>query len=75
MIVEKRTMNWLPRASIYDEMQANAEKRRANLRADLAQSANYNSALIAGNTDTSGAVNLTIQIAAARLRSGTTPKV
>jgi hypothetical protein len=75
MIVEKRSMNWLPRASVYDEMQANAEKRRANLRADLAQSANYNSSLIAGNTDSTEAVNLTLRIAAARIQNGTTKKV
>lgn len=75
MIVEKRSMNWLPRASMYDEMQANAEKRRANLRADLAKSASYNSTLIAGNTDSTEAVNLTLRIAAARLQNGTTKKV
>lgn len=68
-------MNWLPRASMYDEMQANAAKRRAALRADLANSANTNAALISGNTDSSGAVNLTIQIATQRLRSGVTPKI
>ena len=68
-------MNWLPRASMYDEMQANAAKRRAGLRADLANSANTNASLISGNTDSSGAVNLTIQIATQRLRSGVKPKV
>ncbi|MGV3491657.1 MAG: hypothetical protein ACO1OG_10080 [Devosia sp.] len=68
-------MNWLPRASMYDEMQANAEKRRANLRADLANSANYNAAFISSNTNSTEAVNLTLRVAAARVQTGIKPKV
>ena len=76
MIVEKRSMNWLPRASMYDEMEAAREKRRANLKADLATSANTNAAFISGSTSLSGeAVNLTLRIAAARIQNGTTKKV
>lgn len=75
MIVEKRTLNWLPRASISDEMEAARDKRRANLRADLANSANYNASLISTNSSSGEAVNLTLRIAAARIQNGTTRKV
>jgi hypothetical protein len=76
MIVEKRTMNWLPRASMYSEMEAAREKRRAYLKADLANAASTNSALIYGGTSLTGeSINLTLRIAAARIQSGTTRKV
>jgi len=75
MIVQKRTMNWLPRASMHDEMQAAREKRRAYLQADLANSANNNAALISTNTSSGESVNLTLRIAAARIQNGTTRKV
>lgn len=75
MIVEKRSLNWLPRASISDEMDAAREKRRAYLQSDLATSASYNSALISTNTSTADSVNLTMSIAVERLRNGTTRKV
>ncbi len=75
MIVEKRTFNWLPRASISDEMEAAREKRRAYLKADLANAASYNSALISTNTSSTDSVNLTFSIAAQRIQNGTTRKV
>ncbi len=75
MIVEKRSLNWLPRASMYDEMQANAAKRRASIRADLANTANTNAAFIGTNTNSTEAVNLTLRIAAARVQTGIKPKV
>lgn len=76
MIVEKRSMNWLPRASMYDEMEAAREKRRANIKADLASAANINASLISGGTALTGeSINLTLRIAAARLQNGTTKKV
>lgn len=75
MIVEKRSLNWLPRASMYDEMQANREKRKAYIAADIATSANYNATLISTNTSSGDSVNLTLRIAAARIQSGTTKKV
>lgn len=75
MIVEKRSLNWLPRASISDEMEAARAKRRSYLQADLASSANYNSALISTNTSSGEAVNLTLRIAAARIQNGTIRKV
>lgn len=75
MIVEKRSLNWLPRPSISAEMEAAREKRRAYLQADLASAANYNSALISTNTSTADSVNLTMSIAIERVRNGTTKKV
>ncbi|WP_299639106.1 hypothetical protein [Devosia sp.] len=76
MIVQKRTLNWLPRASLYDEAETARLKRRAQAQADLATSANNNSALIAGGTSNVGEqINLTLRIAAARLQNGTTKKV
>lgn len=75
MIVEKRSLNWLPRASISNEMDAAREKRRAYLQADLANAASYNSSLISTNSSTTEAVNLTLRIAAARIQNGTTRKV
>ncbi len=76
MIVEKRSMNWLPRASMYSEMEAAREKRRAYLKADLSSSANLNASLISGGTSTTGeSINLTLRIAAARIQNGTTKRV
>jgi hypothetical protein len=75
MRVEKRTLNWLPRASISDEMDAAREKRRAYIKQDLANAASLNSSLIYTNTASTDSVNLTFSIAAQRIRSGTTPKV
>jgi hypothetical protein len=75
MQIEKRSLNWLPRASISDEMDAARAKRRANIQADLANSANYNANFISTNTSSGESVNLTLRIAAARIQNGTTRKV
>ena len=74
MEIQKRTMNWLPRAGIYDEMQVNRAKRQdANARVNA--SAASAAAMIGGNTDSTEAVNLTLRIAAARIQTGVKPKV
>lgn len=76
MQIQKRTMNWLPRASLYDEAESARLKRRAQAQSDLATSANNNSALISSGTSSVGeSINLTLRIAAARLQNGTTKKV
>lgn len=76
MQIQKRTMNWLPRASLYDEAEAARLKRRAQAQSDLASSANNNAALISGGTANVGeSINLTLRIAAARIQGGTTKKV
>lgn len=74
MRIEKRTMNWLPKVGVYQEMQNNRAKRQlANARVD-ASAANA-AAMIGGNTDSTEAVNLTLRIAAARVQTGIKPKV
>jgi len=76
MQIQKRSMNWLPRASLYDEAETARLKRKAQAQADLATSANHNAALISGSTANVGeAINLTLRIAAARVSEGTTRKV
>lgn len=70
MIIQKRTMNWLPRAGVYDEMQANRAKRlEANERvnANMARAA---SMLSVGVSASEGAYNLTLRIAATRVQAG-----
>jgi hypothetical protein len=70
MIIQKRTMNWLPRAGIYDEMQANRAKRlEANARVD-ASLAQASSMLGVGVSASEDAYNLTLRIAAARVQQG-----
>ena len=74
MEIQKRSMNWLPKAGVYQEMQANRAKRQdANARVD-ASAANA-AAMIGSNTDSTEAVNLTFRIAAARVQTGIKPKV
>ena len=74
MEIQKRTMNWLPRPGVYQEMQMNRAKMKdANARVD-ASAANA-SAMIGSNTDSTEAVNLTLRIAAARVQTGVRPKV
>lgn len=76
MQIQKRTMNWLPRASLYDEAETARLKRRAQAQSDIATSANANAALISGGTSNVGeSINLTLRIAAARIQGGTTKKV
>lgn len=76
MQIMKRTLNWLPRASLYAENESLRAKRRANLQSDLANSASVNSNLIAGGTSATGdSINLTLRIAAARIQNKTTKRV
>ena len=76
MQIQKRSLNWLPRASLYAEAEAARVKRRAQAQSDLATSANNNSTLISTGTATVGdSINLTLRIAASRLQNGTTKKV
>lgn len=75
MIIEKRTMNWLPRPSLFQEAEANRLKRRSHAESAMNQ-ASTTASLIGGSTVNSGeAVNLTLRIAAARIQSGVKVKV
>lgn len=74
MEIQKRTMNWLPKVGVYQEMQMNRAKRAdANARVDASMA--QASAMIGSNTDSTEAVNLTLRIAAARVQTGIKPKV
>jgi hypothetical protein len=74
MIIEKRTLNWLPRPSLYQEAEANRLKRKENAQSAMASSSNTAS-LIGNSTIYSGeAVNLTLRVAAARIQSGVNVK-
>lgn len=76
MQIQKRTMNWLPRASLFAEAEAARLKRRAQAQSDIASAASNNGALISGGTSNVGeSINLTLRIAATRLQNGTTKKV
>lgn len=76
MQIAKRSMNWLPRASLYDEAETARLKRRANSEAYLAQQSSNASAFSSLSTVSSGgAVDLAMSIAVARVRSGVKPKV
>jgi hypothetical protein len=74
MQIEKRTMNWLPRASLYDEAETNRVKRKTYAQQAMAQSSSA-TGLISGSISTSGdAVNLTLRIAAQRVQAGVNVK-
>lgn len=76
MQIEKRTMNWLPRASLYDEAEAARLKRKANAQAYLSTQSSYAGAFSSLNTAAAGgAVDLAMSIAVARVRAGTKVKV
>lgn len=75
MEIQKRTMNWLPRASLYDEAEANRVKRKANSEAAISQADSSYSLMSTGVSNTTEAVNLTLRIAAARVQSGVKVKV
>jgi hypothetical protein len=76
MQIQKRSMNWLPRASLFAEAEAARLKRRAQAQSDIATAASNNGALISGGTSNVGeSINLTLRIAAARIQGGTTRKV
>jgi hypothetical protein len=76
MRIEKRTMNWLPRPSLFNEAEAARLKRKAHAQADLSTSAAMNTALISANTSNTGeSINLTLRVAAARIQSAVNKKV
>ena len=70
MIIQKRTMNWLPRAGIYDEMQANRAKRQQANEMVNANMARASSMLSVGVSASEDAYNLTLRIAATRVQQG-----
>ena len=77
MRIEKRTMNWLPRASLHEEAEAARLKRRENAQAYLARQERNAYALSSlGPAATASASALTMGIAVGRIKAGinTRPK-
>ena len=75
MIIQKRTLNWLPRAPLYQEAETNRLKRKENAQAAMAQGSNTSSLISSGTALTGESINLTLRIAAARVQTGIKPKV
>jgi hypothetical protein len=68
MIVQKRTLGWLPRPSLFNEAKAAAAKRRSAAQSFIANQNATSSAFGGIQTSlTQGMVSITSQIAAARL--------
>ena len=74
MIVQKRTLNWLPRPSLYQEAEANRLKRKENAQLAMNQSYNTSTLIGGGIANATEAVNLTLRIAAARVQAGVNVK-
>lgn len=71
MQIQKRSLNWLPRASLYNEAEAARLKRKANAQAYLEQqSSNAGIFSSLSSSAAGGAVDLTMNIAVARVRAG-----
>ena len=75
MQIVKQSMNWLPRASAWQEAESARLKRKAANAEFMSTSSTNNATLISTNTSSSDSVNLTMQMAMTRLRSGKVPKV
>ena len=70
MQIAKRTMNWLPRPSLYDEAETARLKRKAHVQADIERNTAAASGLIGGAVGNSGeSINLTLRIAAQRIQA------
>ncbi|RYE88370.1 MAG: hypothetical protein EOP19_01600 [Hyphomicrobiales bacterium] len=70
MQIQKRTMNWLPKVGVYQEMQnARAKRQDANERVN-ASAANAATMISVGVNNAEDTYNLTLRIAAARVQAG-----
>jgi hypothetical protein len=70
MEIQKRSLNWLPKMGVYQEMQNNRAKRQdANARVD-ASAANASTMISVGVSSAENAYNLTLRIAATRVQAG-----
>lgn len=70
MQIAKRSMNWLPRASLYDEAETARLKRKAYAQSDIEKNSAAASGLIGGGIINSGeSINLALRIAAARIQA------
>jgi len=70
MQIQKRTMNWLPRPSLYEEAENARLKRKAYAQDDIAKGQTLASGLMSGAFDNTGEqINLTLRIAANRIQT------
>lgn len=70
MKIVKRTMNWLPRPSLYQEAENARLKRKAYAKDDIAKSQTLAAGLIGGTTSNSSEqVNLALRVAANRIQT------
>jgi hypothetical protein len=70
MKIAKRTMNWLPRPSLYQEAENARLKRKAYARDDIEKNQIFAAGLIGGAITNSGEqVNLTLRVAANRIQT------
>lgn len=68
MLIQKRSLGWLPRASLYDEAKAAAAKRKDAAESFIASQSAASSTFGGIQTSlTQGMVSITSQVAAARL--------
>jgi hypothetical protein len=75
MRIEKRTLNWFPRASLYDEAETARLKRKESAQSYLSQQSS-NASLLSSITSSSasGNVELTMKIAVARVQAAVAAK-
>lgn len=72
MQIQKRTMNWMPRASLYNEQQAKREKQRANHEEFLSNQSSLTSTIgNIMNTNMTETTNIVSKIALARIQGKT----
>lgn len=75
MQIQKRTMNWLPRPTLFNEAEGARLKRRAQAQDDIAKSSSLAANFIGSGADNTGEqVNLTLRIAAARIQTAAQEK-
>ena len=74
MRIEKRSLNWLPRPSLYQEAEANRLKRKENAQLAIASSSGATSLMSSATINSGESINLTLRIAAARVQAGVNVK-
>lgn len=68
MQIQKISMNWLPRASAWQEMESARIKRKTHNEDFLATSQSFNSTIISSNVTSGDQVQLAMQVAMDRLK-------
>jgi hypothetical protein len=76
MEIQKRSMNWLPKPSLYAANEAARIKRRAYARNDISLASNLANTLISAQSTTSSEqIALAIKVAAARIQASSDAKL